>query len=69
MVDEGTREEKLSRTEQRSVAVQMERLISYPMVREALAAGELSIHGWYYVIEKGRMLALDVDSGAFVPLS
>lgn len=60
--------EVLRKTERRSVAVQLERLLSYPMVRKRVDDGTLSLHGWLYVIEEGRILALDVESGAFAPL-
>ncbi len=61
-------EDVLRRTEQRSVAVQLERLLTYPAVRERVEAGDLCVHGWYYVIEEGSVLSLDVASGAFRPL-
>ena len=55
----------LRRTEQRAVVLQLERLMDYPMVRERVEAGTLALHGWHYVIEEGRVLALDVESGEF----
>jgi carbonic anhydrase len=58
----------LFRTEQRSVALQVERLMGYPCVAERVGAGGLSLHGWHYVIEDGRVLALDVEREAFVAL-
>lgn len=58
----------LFRTEQRSVALQVGRLLTYPIVRERVDAGTLSLHGWLYVIEDGQVLALDVDREGFVPL-
>lgn len=58
----------LRRTERRSVALQLERLMSYPMVRERVDAADLSLHGWHYVIEEGRVEVLDVERGGFVPL-
>lgn len=60
-------EEALRRTEQRSVALQMERLLDYPMVRRRVEHGELYLRGWHYVIEEGRVLVLDVESGQFQP--
>ncbi len=60
--------ETLFRTEQRSVAIQVERLMSYPCVAERVEAGKLSLHGWHYLMEEGRVLALDVEREAFVPL-
>jgi carbonic anhydrase len=62
-------EEALRRTEQRSVILQLERLMSYPMVREQLEKGNLFLHGWHSLIEEGEVLILDVKSGKFVPAS
>lgn len=59
----------LFRTEQRSVALQLSRLFTYPFVKERVDAGTLSLHGWHYVIEDGEVLALDIEREAFVPLS
>jgi carbonic anhydrase len=61
--------EALRRTEQRAIALQLERLMDYPMVRRRVDAGELSLHGWHYVIEDGEVNVLDVRTGAFVPAS
>jgi carbonic anhydrase len=61
--------EALRRTEQRAVVLQLERLMSYPMVREAVEAGRLTLHGWHYVIEDGEVHVFDVASGRFVPAS
>lgn len=58
----------LRRVEQRSVVLQMERLMTFPMVRQRVEAGTLFLHGWHYIIEDGRVLVLDVKSGAFVPI-
>jgi carbonic anhydrase len=58
--------EALRRTEQRSVALQMDRLMSYPMVAEGVEAGRLALHGWHYIIEDGTVLVLDVERGEFV---
>jgi carbonic anhydrase len=60
--------DRLRLTEQRSVALQLERLMTFPVVRERVEAGSLSLHGWYYVIEKGRVDFLDVADGQFKPI-
>jgi carbonic anhydrase len=60
-------EEALRRTEQRSIVLQLERLIAYPMVARGMEQGTLFLHGWHYVIEDGRILILDVESGTFEP--
>jgi carbonic anhydrase len=60
-------EEALRRTEQRSVALQLERLMDYPMVRRRTEEGRLCLRGWHYLIEEGKILVLDVESGQFSP--
>jgi carbonic anhydrase len=60
-------EDALRRTEQRSIVLQLERLMSYPMVRENVEKGELFLHGWHYMIEEGEVSILDVQSGKFIP--
>lgn len=61
--------EALRRTEQRAVVLQLERLMAYPMVRERVEAGRLTLHGWHYVIEDGEVHVFDVQRGGFVPAS
>lgn len=61
--------EALRRTEQRAVVLQLERLMGYPMVRERVEAGEITLHGWHYVIEDGEVHVFDVRSGRFVAAS
>ena len=61
--------EALRRTEQRAVVLQLERLMGYPMVRERVEAGEMTLHGWHYVIEDGEVHVFDVRSGGFVAAS
>ena len=59
----------LYRTEQRSVALQVGRLMTYPIVRDRVEEGTLSLHGWHYLIEDGRVLALDIEREDFAPLA
>ena len=56
-------EEVVRRTQQRMVAVGLERLLGNPMVADAIERGELALHDWHYVIELGRVLMLDVATG------
>jgi carbonic anhydrase len=62
-------EEALRRTEQRTVVLQLERLMNYPMVRERVEVGALTLHGWHYVIEEGEVHVFDVREGRFVAAS
>jgi carbonic anhydrase len=61
--------EAILRTEQRSVVLQLERLMDYPMVRRSVETGRLTLHGWHYVIEDGEVHVFDVQQGGFVPAS
>ena len=61
--------QELRRVEQRSIVLQMERLMSYPMVGRRVETGQLFLHGWYYVIEDGQVLVLDAETGRFEPLA
>ena len=49
--------------------LQLERLMAYPMVRRAVEAGTLTLHGWHYVIEEGEIYIFDAQQGDFVPAS
>ena len=69
MVDLELTEANLRRAEMRSVVLQLQHLTTFPMVRERVEGGDLCLHGWYYVIEEGRVLGLDTASGEFLPLS
>jgi len=62
-------DESLRRTEMGSIVLQLERLMTFPTVRERVERGDLCLHGWYYVIEQGQVLGLETSSGEFRPLS
>lgn len=59
-------EEAPRRTEQRSVVLQLERLMGYPAVAAGVASGAVFLHGWHDLVEEGRVLVLDIESGKFV---
>jgi carbonic anhydrase len=59
--------EALRRTEQRSVEIQLARLMDYPFVRQRVEQGGLALHGWHYVIESGEVHVFDAAHGGFVP--
>lgn len=63
------RQEVLRRTEQRAIVLQLERLMSYPMVSRRVDERRLALHGWHYVIEEGEVYVFDVQSGRFLPAS
>ena len=52
-------------TEQVNVLVQMRNLLSYPDVEQKVAAAELKVLGWYYIIETGAVWNFNDDTGHF----
>ena len=69
MIVEEPNETTLRRTEMRSIVLQLQNLMTFPMVRDRVERGQTCLHGWYYVIEEGRVLGLDHATGNFNPLS
>ena len=61
--------EALRRTEQRAVLLQLGRLMEFLMLRSRVLAGQISLHGWHFVIEEGEVHVFDVKTGGFVPAS
>jgi len=53
-------------TEQINILVQMRNLLTYPYIKEKVAAETLSILGWYYIIETGDVLNFNDNTGHFV---
>ncbi len=59
-------QERLRMTEKLSIIVQLERLLTFPMIRERVESGQLTLHGWYFVVATGQVLVLDFATGTFV---
>ncbi|HSJ08633.1 MAG TPA: carbonic anhydrase [Longimicrobiales bacterium] len=60
-------EDMLRRTEQRSVLLQLSRLLTFEVVRERVESGSIALHGWHYIIESGTVLIADLETGEFHP--
>ena len=61
--------DQLNATIKENVLVQLDNLRTYPQVAARLAKGALTLHGWIYEIEHGRILAYDPQASQFVPLT
>ncbi len=55
----------LAALERQSVCLSLENLTTFPFVREAMAAGDLSLHGWYLNIFDGVLEIWNPDAGTF----
>ncbi|NNM76698.1 carbonic anhydrase [Sphingomonas sp. ID1715] len=58
-------EEKPRAAALENVVVQLTHLRTHPSVAACIARGELSLHGWYFDIQEGAVLALDGVTGRF----
>jgi carbonic anhydrase len=59
----------LSASERRSVLLSLDNLTTFPFVRAAMAAGNLSLHGWYLNIFEGALEIWNPDNETFERLS
>jgi carbonic anhydrase len=55
----------LRAAERHSVLLSLENLTTFPFVRDGLAAGSLSLHGWYLNIYEGALEVWNPDAEAF----
>jgi carbonic anhydrase len=51
--------------ERAAMRVSLGNLTSFPFVREAVAAGRLQLHGWYFDLDRGELHGYDPASGNF----
>lgn len=51
-----------------NVVAQLGHLRTHPSVAAGLAKGELRLHGWFFDLESGHILAYDGKLGRFVPI-
>ena len=51
--------------EQETIKISLANLDMFPWVQERVRAGRLTLHGWYFAIEKGELHVLDRQSGTF----
>jgi carbonic anhydrase len=54
--------------EQAAIALSLKNLMSFPWIRERVEAGTLALHGWYFDIDAGELLAYSPQSSSFQPL-
>jgi carbonic anhydrase len=55
--------------EQAAIRVSLGNLMSFPFVRERVAAGRLQLHGWYFDLDRGELQGYDPLTGSFVLLA
>jgi carbonic anhydrase len=46
----------------------LDNLLSFPWIRERVEAGTLALHGWYFDIDAGELLAYSSQTSSFALL-
>ncbi|HDS83916.1 MAG TPA: carbonic anhydrase [Phycisphaerales bacterium] len=62
-------DQKVCACEQASILVSLENLMTFPWVAGAVHAGRLTLHGWYFDLDTGSLLAWNADTTAFEKLA
>jgi carbonic anhydrase len=57
--------ERLTATIKAHVQFQLDNLMTYAIVREGVASGRLTLHGWIYDMENGTLAAYDPQAGGW----
>lgn len=62
-------EEQRHACEEASILVSLENLLTFPWIKERVEQGTLTLHGWYFDIKSGDLLAYEPLRGRFEPLA
>jgi carbonic anhydrase len=54
--------------EQGAIALSLDNLVTFPWIRERVEAGTMALHGWYFDIDAGELLAYSPQTSSFAPL-
>lgn len=61
-------EERHKACELASILQSLDNLLTYPWLKRRVEAGALKLHGWYFDIESGALMAYSVRQQQFLPL-
>jgi len=68
-VPKADRDAYLHQLEFASVELSLKNLMTFPFVKAAVEAGEVSLHGAYFGVATGRLLVRNATTGAFEPVT
>ena len=54
--------------EQGAISLSLENLMSFPWINERVEGGSLTLHGWYFDLDTGELLAYSPEKESFAPL-
>ncbi|SEH25119.1 carbonic anhydrase [Magnetospirillum fulvum] len=55
--------------ERETVAISLANLMTFPWIRERVEQGKLTLHGWWFDVEKGQLWKLDSETKAFLQIA
>lgn len=64
----GSSDEHARACELGGVIVSLENLMTFPWIKSRVDQGKLELHGWYFDIETGEILAYNVETLVFEPV-
>lgn len=62
-------EKQQSVLERAMILTSLNNLMTFPWIKSAVTAGQLTLHGWYFDLSKGKMFNLNFTSGEFEDMS
>jgi carbonic anhydrase len=62
---DATPEQRERACEQRAILSSLDNLKTFPWIRERVEQGKLTLHGWYFDMENGRLLGYDTTTRRF----
>ena len=54
--------------EKTSILNSLNNLMTFPWVKDAVVSGQLTLHGWYFDLDRGELLAYSERAGQFLPV-
>jgi carbonic anhydrase len=54
--------------EKRAIQLSLANLVTFPWIRDRVEAGALELHGWYFDLDAGELLAYSTETATFRPL-
>ncbi len=55
--------------EEASILISLENLLTFPWLARRVEEGTLSLHGWYFDLDMGKLLSYTPDNGQFETLA
>lgn len=65
---DASQDERQQACEQRAILVSLQNLYTFPWIAERVAAKQLALHGWYFDIPRGQLLAYNEQMQSFEAL-